>query len=199
MPGSCTGGVNYFIQRLDLTLNDAEGPTIDGTMSGELLDATWKTSATGEVRFTAADVGSGVYRAWMREGSVTHYASVDPSSLRCRDAYTANADAYDFVPSALSLVPCRIARTDYAPAFNLPAIGDGVHTGVSFGIEDAGGNERTVLTNRTVRINAPGGVLPDPGRPDPAGASGRPTGRRAPHPVEAAEAEAAEGPAPRAA
>ena len=25
VPGSCTGGVNYFIQRLDLTLNDAEG------------------------------------------------------------------------------------------------------------------------------------------------------------------------------
>ncbi|WP_259312648.1 hypothetical protein [Capillimicrobium parvum] len=169
VPGSCTGGVSYLIQRLDLTLNDAEGPTISGPMSGELLDGTWKTSATGEVRFTAADVGSGVYRAWMREGSITHYASVDPSSLRCRDAYTANADPYDFVPSALSLVPCRTASTDYAPAFNLPAIGDGVHAGVSFGLEDAGGNERTVLTNRTLRINAPGGGLPDAGTAGPGG------------------------------
>jgi hypothetical protein len=167
--GSCTNGANYLIQRLDLTMNDPEGPTLSGTMSGDLLDGTWKTAATGEVRFTASDLGSGVYRAWLREGSTTHYALVDPSSARCRDAYPANANAYDFVPSALSLVPCRTASTEYAPAFDLSELGDGVHTDVSLGIEDAGGNERTVLTSRTLRINARGGVLPDEGTIGPNG------------------------------
>jgi hypothetical protein len=41
---------------------------------------------------------------------------------------------------------------------------------VSFGIEDAGGNELTLLTNRTLRVNAPGGSLPDPGVACPGGA-----------------------------
>lgn len=167
--GSCTGGASYVFAQLDLTLNDPEGPTVSGAMTGELLDGSWKTAAGGEVRFTAADAGSGVYRAWLREGSTTHYALVDPSNPRCRDAYTANASPYDFVPSALSLVPCRTASADYAPVFDLTALGDGVHSGVALGIEDAGGNERTVLTNRTLRINAPGGTLPDEGAIGPGG------------------------------
>jgi len=167
--GSCTDGVSYLIRRLDLTLRDSESPTVSGTMTGELLDGSWKTASAGDVRVTAADAGSGVYRAWIREGSITHYASADPSNARCRDAVSGNGTPYDFVPSALTLVPCRTASTEYTPSFDLTALGDGVHSGVSLGIEDAGGNERALLTNQTLRINAPGGTLPDPGTSGPGG------------------------------
>ncbi len=159
--GSCATGW-YAIDRLDLVLHDDEAPTITGGMTGELLDGAWKTAATGTVSVTAADVGAGVYRAWIRAGSRTVYAAADPASVRCRDAVPGNATPYDFVASALSLVPCRTASTEYQPSFNLAELGDGVHV-VSMGIEDAGGNERTVTSNRTVRVNAPGGTLPDPG------------------------------------
>lgn len=166
--GSC-GNTGYVIERLDLTLHDDDAPTVSGSMTGELLDSAWKTAATGQVEVTAADVGAGVYRAFIREGAVTVYASIDPAGVRCRDAYAGNGNPYDFAASALSLVPCATASRSYAPAFDLAALGDGTHSGVSLGIEDAGGNERTILSNRTLRINAPGGLLPDPGSAGPGG------------------------------
>lgn len=160
--GSCPGAT-YGVQRLDLVLHDDDAPAVSGGLSGPLVDAAgWQTGASAALRVVASDVGSGVYRAFIREGSRTWYAAADPASIRCRDAVPANATAYDFVPSALTLVPCSTAATQYDPTFDLTALGDGAHT-VALGIEDAGGNERTVLTGQSLRINAPGGSLPDPG------------------------------------
>jgi hypothetical protein len=164
VPGQCESSF-YRIARLDLALHDSDPPTVTGSMTGTLVtDSGWQTGSTGSVRVTAADTGAGVYRAFIREGSMTWYALADADGVRCRDAIPGNATAYDFVPSATSLVPCPTTATQFDPSFDLTTLGDGTHT-VSFGIEDAGGNERTVLANRSLRINAPGGSLPDPGMP----------------------------------
>jgi hypothetical protein len=166
--GTCSN-TGHFVERLDLTLHDDDPPTVTGSMTGELLDGAWKTAASGQVSVTAGDVGAGVYRAFLRDGPTTYHATIDAANARCQDAYTANANAYDFAASALSLVPCATASRQYAPTFDLTALGDGTHPGVALGIEDAGGNERTILSNRTLRINAPGGTLPDPGTTGPGG------------------------------
>ncbi len=152
-PGTCWAG-SFLLDRAELVLHDDDAPSVAGTMSGPLLDGTWQTAETATVSVTASDVGAGVYRAFLRTGGQTFHALVDPASTRCRDARPSNASPYDFVPSALTLVPCATAPTTYTPTFDLTALGDGVHL-VSAGIEDAGGNERTVLTNRTVRVNTP--------------------------------------------
>lgn len=161
IPGGCPTG-SYVIDRLDLVLHDDEAPMVNGAMGGALLDGTWQTGATASLTVNASDLGSGIYRAFVREGGQTFYALADPASIRCRDARPGNPSAYDFVPSALTLVPCPTAATTYTPSFDLTQMGDGTHV-VSIGIEDAGGNERTVLTNRTLRVNATGGALADPG------------------------------------
>ncbi len=165
--GSCMPSA-YLVDRLDLALHDDEAPLVIGGLGGALVDGTWQTAATSALTVTASDLGSGVYRAFVREGAQTFYALADGAATRCRDARPGNASAYDFVASALTLVPCQTTPTTYTPSFDLTQLGDGTHV-VSLGIEDAGGNERTVLTNRTVRVNAPGGALGDPGAPCPGG------------------------------
>lgn len=162
--GTCGSGGGFWIERAELVLHDDDAPAVTGTITGPLLDGAWQTAPTASVTVTASDLGSGVYRAFLRTAGQTFHALVDPAATRCRDARPTNASPYDFVPSALTLVPCATASTTYTPTFDLTALGDGVHL-VSVGIEDAGGNERTVLTNRTVRINTPGGALGDPGAP----------------------------------
>jgi hypothetical protein len=167
--GSCGAGGSFVIERGELVLHDDDAPLVTGTITGPLLDGTWQTSPAASITVTASDLGSGVYRAFLRTAGQTFHTLVDPAATRCRDARPTNGSPYDFVPSALTLVPCATAPTTYTPTFDLTALGDGVHL-VSVGIEDAGGNERTVLTNRTLRINAPGGALGDPGTPCAGGA-----------------------------
>jgi hypothetical protein len=159
--GTCATSV-YRIERLDAVLHDDEAPTVSGPLSGPLVDGGWQTTAASQLNVTAADLGSGVYRAFVREGTQTYYALADSAATRCHDARPGTAYAYEFVASAQSLVPCATATRTYTPTFDLTPLGDGTHV-VSVGIEDAGGNERTVLTNRTLKVNLPGGSLGDPG------------------------------------
>lgn len=159
----CTSGASWVARRMVVSLDDATAPVADATPGTPLLAGGWLTGATQSLGITASDVGSGVYRAFWREGSSTTYTRMDPASSTCRDAISSGSD-YEFTVSATSLVPCRTTAQAYAPAFDLAAMGDGVHT-VTFGVEDASGRETLVASNRTVRVNAPGGALPDPGTP----------------------------------
>lgn len=159
----------WYSNRMELGLQDSINPNATLTdAGGELLDGTWQTSATSRLDVTASDNAAGVYRAFVRIGSSTYYASVDPSNLLCQDAVAGNGNAYEFAASTTSLVPCKAASEDYSPAFNLVAIGDGSHT-ATIGVEDASGNERVIGGPVTLRINAPGGTLPDPGSTGPGG------------------------------
>jgi len=157
----CVSGAYWFITRLVLAVDDAADPVADATPGTPLLSGAWLTGAAQELELTASDVGSGVYRAFWREGSSTTYVPLDPASATCRDA-VAGGSAYEFVATSSSLVPCQTALQVYTPTFDLTAAGDGVHT-VSFGVEDASGREALLAVDQVVRVNAPGGTLGDPG------------------------------------
>ncbi|HEY8581903.1 MAG TPA: hypothetical protein VIL49_03120, partial [Capillimicrobium sp.] len=155
----CSGRARYSIEKLDLTMADNVAPQVSPAVSGPLLAGGWLTGSTATVSLSASDVGAGAYRAFVRVGSTTRYAVLDPLRGSCADAEPDAGTAYEFS----ELVPCATAATAYSPAFSLAGIGDGVHTNVTVGIEDAAGNERVALTGQTLRVNAPGGSLPDPG------------------------------------
>jgi len=167
----CTGGGIWWASQIVLTVNDADNPTgslVDA--GGELLNGQWHTSTSIPLKLTAADVGSGAYRAWVRDASNTYYyALLDPGSSRCRDLAPGQGSDYQFAASQTSLVPCTTASTEYTPEFDLSGLGDGEHTGLTVGIEDAAGNQRVLASGRTVRLNLPGGSLPDAGTTGPGG------------------------------
>lgn len=163
-PNACTGLVAYRAYKLDLHMADGVAPQVTRAPSGPLLHDGWLTDATAAMTIGASDVGAGAYRAFVRIGSTTRYARLGAGAA-CLDADPDAGTAYDFD----RMVPCATADATYTPTFDLAGIGDGTHTGVTIGIEDAAGNERVALTGRTLRINAPGGALPDPGTPCPGG------------------------------
>lgn len=160
-PNNCTGNIHYSVFKLDLHMTDGVAPQVTQAPSGPLLAGGWLAGPSASMTIGASDVGSGAYRAFIRIGSTTRYARLAPNDDGCADGEPDAGTAYEFA----ELVPCTTAGTTYAPAFDLAAIGDGTHTNVTIGIEDAAGNERVALTNQTLRINAPGGTLPDPATP----------------------------------
>jgi hypothetical protein len=163
----CTGGAHWSATRMTAVMGDAAAPVASAGSGTPLLSGSWQTAPTQRLDLTASDVGSGVYRAFWREGATTSYVRVDPASTTCRDVVSGGSD-YEFAATTGSLVPCPTASRSYTPSFDLAAVGDGVHT-VTFGVEDAAGRETIVASGRTVRINAPGGALADPGTPCPNG------------------------------
>jgi hypothetical protein len=170
--GACNAtNALHQINRARYVLNDPNPPT--GALKsggGALLDGSWHTSPNVQLDITASDGSgeSGVYRAFVRDGATTYYASVDPSNTRCHDP-VANGNAYEFAAAATTMVPCRTASQDYSPTFDLSALGDGTFTGVSIGVEDASGREYTIASNRTLKVNLPQGALPDAGDVGPGG------------------------------
>lgn len=160
-PNRCAAPAFYLADRLDLRMSDGVAPQVTRPPSGALLDGGWLTGRTATLTMGAADTGSGAYRAFLRDGDATHYALLDPDRASCHDAEPDAGDAHQFT----ALRPCPTAGATYAPAFDLGELGDGVHGGVTVGVEDAAGNERVALTGQTLRVNAPGGALPDPGTP----------------------------------
>jgi hypothetical protein len=167
----CSGGGYWDATRLTYVLNDPNQPTgslVNG--GGALLDGSWHTSGSAVLTINAQDgTGeSGVYRAFIKNGATKYYTSVDPSFTRCQDPVP-NGNAYAFAASATSLAPCRTAAQDYSPTFDLTALGDGTHTGLDLGIEDASGREYMLASNRTIKVNGPLGALSDPGTTGPGG------------------------------
>jgi hypothetical protein len=160
----CTAGAYWFARRMEVTLNDAHDPTATPAADTPLLSGTWQTDATQELEFTASDQGSGIYRAFWREGATTTYVSADPANSVCQDARPGVGSDYEFRATITTLAPCKTASQTYAPTFDLTELGDGVHT-VTFGVEDATGREVILASDQEVRINAPGGSLNDPGTP----------------------------------
>ncbi len=163
---NCTPASFWLLRRLELSLADAVAPTasVDGS-GGALLDGTWQTVAAQTATLRGSDVGSGVYRYFLRDGVTTIYALADPASATCRDARPGVGDAYEFTATTTSLVPCKTTDRSYAPTFALTSLGDGTHTGLTLGVEDASGRETVIDAALTLRINAPGGSLADPGTP----------------------------------
>lgn len=169
----CTGGGYWIARRIELIVADATAPSggLDGD-GGALLAGGWLTGESASARMVASDTGSGVYRFVLRSGAASARAPADPDSPTCRDIRPGIGVDHEFAASATSLVPCRTASTTYAPAFDLRDLGDGVHAGAQLVVEDASGRETVVVSGVTLRVNAPGGALADPGTPCPNGTTG---------------------------
>jgi hypothetical protein len=170
--GSCYPGASWIASRIELRLADLTPPVAAlDPAPGALAGGSWLTTGAAALPLTAADAGSGVYRAFLREGATTTSVPIADAAVAmgCRDARPAAGDAYEFVATAAALVPCPRTSAAYAPAFDLVGLGDGAHV-VDLGVEDAAGNEAIVAHSVTIRVNAPGGTLPDPGSPCANGA-----------------------------
>lgn len=159
VPNQCTGLIDYRAYKLDLTMVDNVAPQAVEGPSGALTGSEWLTGPRATMTVRASDVGAGSYRAFVRIGSTTRYALLHPDRASCTDAEPGAGTAYEFS----ELVPCPTASTLATPSFDLKALGDGTHANVTIGIEDAAGNERVLLSGHTLRVNAPGGALPDAG------------------------------------
>jgi len=165
----CTSGGYWHASHMAYGLRDEDAPVAAlANSGGALLDGTWKTDDT-QLELTASDSGSGIFRAFLRQGTTTYYASVDPNNSRCQDARPGAGSAYEFSASSTSLVPCRLASQAYTPTFDLSGLGDGTHAGITVGVEDASGREAVIASNRTLKINLKGGALPDEGSIGPGG------------------------------
>lgn len=160
----CIQAGYWRMARVELAVDDASPPVgaVDGA-GGDLLDGSWQTVTTASATVRGSDTGAGVYRFFLREGPTTIYAVADPASTTCRDARPNVGSDYEFGATTSSLVPCDTADRPYAPEFSIADLGDGTHTGVVLGIEDASGRETVIDAGRTLRVNAPGGTLGDPG------------------------------------
>jgi hypothetical protein len=65
-PNDCGGGLARFsIDRMMVVLDDAQPPEITGTPAGSLLTGTSPQSGIRTIEFTAQDVGSGLFRAYL--------------------------------------------------------------------------------------------------------------------------------------
>jgi len=159
--GSCSNGGQWGANKMDLTVSDGNDPSISDApadLFGAPRASGWITDATRTLRLTAGDAGAGVYRALLREGTTVHrYPLLSSPSTGCRDVDPAGT-AYDFAV----MQPCPTTTADYGVDVPLDRdLGDGAHD-LALGLEDAAGNA-VWRPAQTVRINAPGGTLPDPG------------------------------------
>jgi len=162
----CAAGGNWIASQIRLTVRDEDFPSAAlVNAGGEMLNGQWKTSTAIPLEVTASDVGGGAYRAYVSDGTTTIYSRLDPSNPRCADATVGSGTQYDFTASSSSLVPCKTASQTYTPEFDLTQLGDGIHSGLTFGVEDVAGNKTIVASNRTVKLNMAGGSIPDEGTP----------------------------------
>lgn len=98
-----------------------------------------ETSGTLKVRFDAADVGGGVYRALVKvDGQVAR--TIPLGGAACADANPADSDPFQFaVP-----VPCAPIVRGAVAAVAVRSLPPGPH-GVEIAVEDAAGNQTSVL------------------------------------------------------
>ena len=132
---ACTRKLGVVATHVWVALEDQLPPAVANarvTDDGE-------TSGVLRVRFDAADVGGGVYRALVKvDGKVAQTIALGPPP--CSDVAPADADPYQFtVP-----VPCPPIVRDVTAAVDVRSLPAGPH-GVEIAVEDAAGNETSVL------------------------------------------------------
>ena len=132
--GTCSRRVSMAVSGALVALEDPAAPTVANT---DILDD-GGTSGTLRVRFDAADVGGGVYRALVKvDGKVAQAIALGPKP--CSDVSPADADPYQFdVP-----LPCPAAVKAAAATLDVRSLPAGPH-GVEIAVEDAAGNQTTV-------------------------------------------------------
>jgi hypothetical protein len=131
---TCSRPLRVDASQFVLGLKDASKPAVANV---RLLDA-GESSGTLQVRFDAADVGGGVYRALIKiDGKPS--AAVPLGGGACTDALPTDADPYQFTAP----VPCPLAVAGALASVNVRSLPPGPHA-VEIAVEDAAGNETPV-------------------------------------------------------
>lgn len=131
---ACTRRVSVDAAAVSVALADPSAPAV---ANANVID-NGDRSGTLRVRFDAADVGGGLYRALIKvDGAVAQTVPLGPEP--CVDANPADSDPYQFtVP-----VPCPLAVTGAEARVNVRSLPAGPH-GVEIAVEDAAGNQTSV-------------------------------------------------------
>ena len=132
---TCTRPVGVDATHVWVGLEDALPPIVANARTVDDGDV----SGTLKVSFDAADVGGGLYRALVKvDGKVAQAIALAPAP--CNDVSPADPDPYQFsVP-----VPCPAAVKDVTASVDVRTLPPGPH-GVEVAVEDAAGNQTTVL------------------------------------------------------
>jgi hypothetical protein len=139
-----------------LTLEDRAAP-VPGGATGSLASE-GILRGVEDVDFSATDSGSGLYRVRLLLNGVARLSRiVHDDGGRCADVNPANGDAYEFAFQ----VPCRTSAS-VSSTFDTSSLPEGP-ANVRVVVEDAGGNDATVL-NRNVTIDnvPPPSLVSDP-------------------------------------
>ncbi len=138
------------IRELRVLLADEHAPAAD-RIAGSLSTAGYKR-AGANVLLTTSDVGSGVYRSRLVvDGVASNWHVPDANGGACAPLVASDR-------AFRTAVPCRTTVSD-SWSFDSTTVPDGSHD-VAVRVEDAAGNERTVWS-KSVRVNNPGGSVPD--------------------------------------
>jgi hypothetical protein len=163
--GSGTEQTGYFYaDKLDVELNDASAPSVDEAPAGDQLFGTpgasgWYTAATLPVTLKASDAGLGVRWLLIKDGATVHRIALPSTGASC-----ATKDANDTAHGGdvyTAKVPCPTATATYTVGVDMTTLGDGVRS-LQLGVMDASGRT-SYGAAYSVKVNAPGGALPDPG------------------------------------
>jgi hypothetical protein len=170
--GSAPPQTGYFYaDKLDVRLTDSTPPSIDqAPAADELFGAPnasgWYTQTTLPVALEAADRGLGVRWLLLKDGASVQEIALPGTGATCTtkdpDDSRLGGDTYTVK------TPCPTAPASYTVPVYLSELGDGAHT-LSLGVRDAAGSTRWSPTAYTVRTNAEGGALADPGTACPNG------------------------------
>jgi hypothetical protein len=133
--GFCSGPLRVDTTQVNIGLQDSSVPTVSNV---KLLDD-GDTSGKLAVGFDANDVGGGLYRTILKVDGKPVRAGAT-GGPPCADALPSDADPYQFdVP-----VPCPLALARATAGVDVRTLKPGAH-GVEIVIQDAAGNEATVL------------------------------------------------------
>lgn len=123
---SCPGGDTYYrLRHVLTTLTDSTPPVFTTPPSGSLTDSS-STASTRSLSFAASDVGGGVFRARLFDGS-TEIKKV---------VVDANGGACDAAGEFYQPVPCRTASTPGTIDLDTKTLADGSHA-IKFDVRDA--------------------------------------------------------------
>lgn len=143
----CTRAIRADVTQAAVTLKDPTPPVVGGVQVTDDGDR----SGTLRLRFDAADVGGGLYRALVKVDG-TPRAVVPLGTGECTDANPGDADPYQFVVP----VPCPPVAAGVPVEISSFGLSAGPHT-IAVDVEDAAGNATSAFVTQFPRPNVVAG------------------------------------------
>jgi hypothetical protein len=157
--GSCSADNHKLtIDALRMQLDDPFAPTTT-VPTGAITAGGGYKSGTISLSASITDRGSGIYRTHLTvDGALAKSQAVNDNGGACAVMPNTGPGKGWVYRGFAGKVPCALSGST-TMSLDTTSLSDGVHS-VKFSVEDAAGNVRDVNTY-SVRVNNPGGALPD--------------------------------------